>query len=128
MNSGIWAAAEASIAICCGCLITLRPLFATLILGTSVRQHIKSFQRSGSGSEPVSMLRSKQSREAMFLGLENEHSWRHNVSVQGGKESRLGVENRVEMDEMELPINAIQVQTEVAITKSDRIEYKNWLF
>lgn len=121
VNAALWSATEPSVAICCACLTTLRPLFHVLFTGKPA----DSTQYSTSSSSSRALWRRSKLAEAgrrSFNRLEDEgvgeEGWRHRVDVRGGG---VELEDRV-------PKKGIQVTTEVAWSRTDRIDYQGRLF
>ena len=141
VDAALWSATEPSVAICCACLTTLRPLFHVIFTGKPA----DTTQYSTSSSSSRALWRRSKLAEAgrkSFNRLDDgdnvqDDEWRHKVFVQGGQTA----EGNVEMEEGAAksgrggktvhvlpPKKGIQVTTEVVWSSSDRIDYQGRLF
>ncbi len=155
VNAALWSATEPSVAICCACLTTLRPLFHVLFTGRPA----DTTKYSTSSSSSRALWRRSKLAEAgrkSFNRLDDadpagDDEWRHRVFVQGGQTP----EGNVEMEggmlgsgggragggkrgkgdgrgaktvQVQPPKQGIQVTTEVMWSSSDRIDYQGRLF
>ena len=126
--AAIWTAAEPSIAVVSACLPSLRPLFVRLIWGGTHRPKPATPPRRSAAS-----WRSKSvggdGRQGSFNRLQELSSdgaqspWRQNsVAVIGGKgDEEYGTAG-------EVPWNRIRAKTEVVLTISERVDWKDDLF
>ena len=123
-----WSAAEPSVAVVSACLPSLRPLFVRLIWGGTHRPKPVAPPR-----RTVASWRSKSvgggGTQGSFNRLhelpsdEAQPPWRqNNVSVMGGKR-----DEEYEAND-EVPWNRIRADTEVVLTISDRVDWKDDLF
>ena len=126
--TAIWSAAEPSIAVVSACLPSLRPLFVRLFWGGAYRpktppppnRNVPSWRSKsvgGSGTQgSFNRLQELSSDGA-------KSPWRQNsVAVVGGK----GEEEYPETDEV--PWNRIRAKTEVILTISERVDWRDDLF
>ena len=144
VDAALWSATEPSVAICCACLTTLRPLFHVLFTGKPA----DSTQYSISSSSSRALWRRSKLTEPghkSFNRLDDEAAsddeWRHRVFVQGGQTQ----EGNVELEEgtggkgaggdrggrktaQMPPETGIHVRTEVVWSSTDRIDYQGRLF
>ncbi|KAI4248656.1 MAG: hypothetical protein L6R42_009207, partial [Xanthoria sp. 1 TBL-2021] len=123
-----WSAAEPSVAVVSACLPSLRPLFVRLIWGgthrpkpvTPPHRSVASWRSKsvGGGGTQGSFNRLQE------LSSDGTRSpWRQNsVAVIGGK----GDEEYGSTDEV--PWNRIRAKTEVVLTISERVDWKDDLF
>ena len=132
VNGAIWSATEPSVAICCACITTLRPLFHVIFTGKPA----DTTQYSVSSVSSRALWRRSKLAEAgrrSFNRLDDEDGggddWKHKVSVQGGQTAQEGgVEMEDRGDRAKVPKKGIQVTTEVVWSSSDRIDYQGRLF
>ncbi|KAL8955608.1 MAG: hypothetical protein Q9193_006603 [Seirophora villosa] len=124
INSGIWTAAEPSVAVICACLPSLRPLFPTAY---SAMYRIPRKLSTSHSSAPGKWIKGRGSKGNKngeeFSRLDEwedkNRPMGHDVSVRGGG-------GEVEMGEV--PREGIQVKTEVVLVSSERLEYEDRLF
>lgn len=137
-----WAAAEPSIAVVSASLPSLRPLFARLIwrksyrpvpAATSKHRNLASWRSpnmhgSGPGSTQGSFNR-LQEFSSMDEGPKS--AWRQNsVTVLGGRRKGGGAGCDVEEggSEQDVPLGRIRADTQVVVSFSDRVEWRDDLF
>ncbi|KAL8824702.1 MAG: hypothetical protein Q9170_008072 [Blastenia crenularia] len=132
-----WSAAEPSIAVVSACLPSLRPLFVRLIWHRPKpsSSNLPSWRNSNKKHIPLSRNGSTQgsfNRLHEFEGRDEgrEGPWRTNsVTVFGGKGKRGSAGDEVVMEEDgEVPSGRIRARTEVVLTVSERVDWRDDLF
>ncbi|KAL8662916.1 MAG: hypothetical protein Q9202_004338 [Teloschistes flavicans] len=130
-----WSAAEPSVAVVSACLPSLRPLFVRVVWGGS---HRPKPPPSTHRSRSVPSWRrndSKTGNEGSFNRLQEvsgdggpRSPWRTNsVTVFGGKDKG---DEEIELTgiDHEVPLNRIRAKTEVVLTISERVDWRDDLF
>ncbi|KAL9600311.1 MAG: hypothetical protein Q9219_003261 [cf. Caloplaca sp. 3 TL-2023] len=151
VSATCWTAAEPSTAVVSACLPSLRPLFANLIRRRKSlhRRNLLSWRSSHSNDDNSKTQTSTQgsfNRLHEFSGHGEEAGrkspWRaNNVTVFGGTKKgnfkrgsggghNLGDEGDEEEggSENEIPLNRIRAKTEVVLTISERVDWRDDLF
>lgn len=135
--AAIWSAAEPSIAVVCACLPSLRPLFVHLIwknskaAPASKHRSISSWRspKTGPGSTQGSFNRLQE-----FYSTDEgaKWAWRNNsVTVLGGRPRRGGSagHDAEEGDsEQDVPLGRIRAKTQVVVSISERVDWRDDLF
>ncbi|KAI4228432.1 MAG: hypothetical protein L6R36_001623 [Xanthoria steineri] len=123
-----WSAAEPSVAVVSACLPSLRPLFVRLIWGGThrpkpvnpPRRTVASWRSKSAGGGGT---QGSFNRLHELASDEAQPPWRqNNVSVKGGQRDQ-----EYEAHD-EVPWNRIRADTEVVLTISDRVGWKDDLF
>ncbi|KAL8761651.1 MAG: hypothetical protein Q9184_002235 [Pyrenodesmia sp. 2 TL-2023] len=134
--AAIWSAAEASIAVVSACLPSLRPLFVRLIwkdskvVPRSKHRSLASWRspKTGPGSTQGSFNRLQE-----FSSTDEgaKLAWRqHSVTVLGGRPKRGSTGHDVEEGESEedVPLGRIRAKTQVVVSISERVDWRDDLF
>jgi hypothetical protein len=141
VNAGIWTATEPTMGVVSACLPSLRPLFKRLVSNTYKGPYFgssrnKSAQNYGSGNSSRYMWSSNKGEDGdlrSFTRLEERPdetstAWGHTIHVHGGRNKRGSPEDQVSLEEMQTPSRRIKVKTEVTLTSTERLEYRDQLF
>ncbi|KAI4204796.1 MAG: hypothetical protein LQ350_000862 [Teloschistes chrysophthalmus] len=142
--AAVWSSAEPSVAVVSACLPSLRPLFVRIVWGGSHRPGPKPIQSTTHRSRSMPSWRhndSKNGNEGSFNRLQEMSSgdggprspWRTNsVTVFGGKGKGGGDgDEEIELtggEEGEVPLGRIRAKTEVVLTISERVDWRDDLF
>lgn len=142
-----WTAAEPSIAVVSACLPSLRPLFVRLIWRNTHRpklsssKHLTSWRSNKKQSRTGSTQGSFNRLNEFSTSLDDSGGtglWNSNtVKVFGGTKPKRGSGGKGKREEVELedhgseaevPLGRIRAKTEVVLTISDRVDWRDDLF
>ncbi|KAL8916431.1 MAG: hypothetical protein Q9208_008517 [Pyrenodesmia sp. 3 TL-2023] len=134
--TAIWSAAEPSIAVVCACLPSLRPLFVHLIwknskaAPTSKRRSITSWRSPKTGPSGTQGSFNRL-HELSSADKSAKLGWRQNsVTVLGGRPKGGSSGDDIEEGESEedVPLGRIRAKTQVVVSISERVDWRDDLF
>lgn len=115
------------------CIPSLRPLVTLIIRGTHRGQSLDSMQTGSTiaPSQPIWRTNKANEIDRNFIRLEESltepvKTIGHNVSIYGGCSG--GKNSGNETEETDVPLEGIQVKTEITLISSDRLDYDDRLY